>query len=313
MDPLRKGSLVEPKTLFAFHPHPLQTREQYPTAFSAIPSPLNLGRRGSQPIYPNDIFSPTHPMMPIGINRGNNTTYSIPAPTPTPRSIPSVLAQPAVDPSSEVWPPLPPRAQNPTIAPSTLSGPLEYITTQEFSFPMAQVQVPQVSEGRDDVFAFSPSVLRPVNAPPASVLHATPSVHMMSGSGSQLEGWHGQGSGQAQGIPITASERAAQPILTCVPLNFPPRSAESYKVIAPLPKAPRIRTPSKSTPKARKVSRSAAQPGFGFVNFTANDADKLLTGVAPSGSQKRKRDVSGGSQDGDAAGLPIGDAKRIKI
>ncbi|PLW43036.1 hypothetical protein PCASD_06049 [Puccinia coronata f. sp. avenae] len=55
--------------------------------------------------------------------------------------------------------------------------------------------------------------------------------------------------------------------------------------------------PSTPTKPARKPSaNSASNPGLGsaiFVNFTARDSKKLLNGVAPSGSSKRKKAAEG--------------------
>ncbi len=82
----------------------------------------------------------------------------------------------------------------------------------------------------------------------------------------------------------------------------------SARPMAPLP-SPRKRVASEKQPATPKTPRKAsgkkakAAEGFAcsFINFTQDDAEKLLTGVAPSGSAKRRRDVSGSSDDGSGS------------
>jgi len=55
----------------------------------------------------------------------------------------------------------------------------------------------------------------------------------------------------------------------------------------------------KKKPAAKKDNRRGSAPaGAQFVNFTSADSMKLLSGVAPSGSSKRKRDEAGEDKDG---------------
>lgn len=82
------------------------------------------------------------------------------------------------------------------------------------------------------------------------------------------------------------------PFMTsCVPTAIEQRPIVSL----PLPKK---RNASDSKPKPRRPSSKKTKPpavtGFAcsFINFTQDDAEKLLTGVAPSGSIKRRRHVS---------------------
>lgn len=63
---------------------------------------------------------------------------------------------------------------------------------------------------------------------------------------------------------------------TALPLTAPPKSAPIPATIPPSPTTPR-----------RRGRRSMAPM---FINFTGKDAKKLLSGVAPSGSSKRKRE-----------------------
>lgn len=43
-----------------------------------------------------------------------------------------------------------------------------------------------------------------------------------------------------------------------------------------------------------------------FINFTPDDAEKLLTGVAPSGSQGKRRRDDGAAEEGSAGSLGVG-------
>ena len=77
----------------------------------------------------------------------------------------------------------------------------------------------------------------------------------------------------------------------------PPPTASSSRPIATLPSRRRNVTyaagsakPPKS-PKRRTVTNPAATGELTFINFSSADSEKLLSGVAPSGSQsKRKRE-----------------------
>lgn len=79
--------------------------------------------------------------------------------------------------------------------------------------------------------------------------------------------------------------------------------------MARLPSSPtkgsrKVTSPTKRSPSGATKRRPVMQPGgfsWGeatFINFTPDDAEKLLTGVAPSGSQakrKREEDAARGS------------------
>lgn len=65
----------------------------------------------------------------------------------------------------------------------------------------------------------------------------------------------------------------------------PPRSSSINNVLPP-PTTPLRRTSGKAV--SRRSSAASSTPLF--INFTSRDANKLLTGVAPSGSSKRKRE-----------------------
>ncbi|WRT68583.1 uncharacterized protein IL334_005561 [Kwoniella shivajii] len=133
-----------------------------------------------------------------------------------------------------------------------------------------------------------------------------------------IMGWEGPSAPAASfpvltHAPLVTVHPPAQYMVTGVPIPVhrvhpPPHPgnaapAMQARPIARLPSSPvRARkasnnqlTPTRTTPKARSPSskRKPSSSGFNdpFINFTADDAEKLLTGVAPSGSQsKRKRE-----------------------
>ncbi|ORX38318.1 hypothetical protein BD324DRAFT_348944 [Kockovaella imperatae] len=101
-------------------------------------------------------------------------------------------------------------------------------------------------------------------------------------------------------------------------IHPPPHPGTASRPIARLPSTPtRARkvsaSPSKRTPSRKRASPETAG-GFSwgaatFINFTSDDAEKLLTGVAPSGSQaKRKREEEARAQEE----LTMGERKRSK-
>ncbi|WWC71388.1 uncharacterized protein I206_105343 [Kwoniella pini CBS 10737] len=161
----------------------------------------------------------------------------------------------------------------------------------------------------------------------ASVMQPTETAPAARRNQPAIMGWEGP-SAQTGSLPVlthtplvTVHPAPAQYMVTGAPIpahrvHPPPHPAQSVPVmasqqqprqIARLPSSPnRSRkvsnqlTPSKTTPKARTPSSASKRKasnngGFSFsdpfINFTADDAEKLLTGVAPSGSQsKRKRE-----------------------
>lgn len=125
----------------------------------------------------------------------------------------------------------------------------------------------------------------------------------------QIMGWEGP-SAQTASLPILTTT----PLVNVHPSSFPhrqqpttphrvhppPHPGTPARPIARIPISPikqrkASATPAKRTPTGKR--RGPQPPGtfsWGeatFINFTSEDAEKLLTGVAPSGSQsKRKRE-----------------------
>ena len=107
------------------------------------------------------------------------------------------------------------------------------------------------------------------------------------------------------------------------PPPYPAPSASTTRPISRMPSTPtRTRkpsnSPSKRTPKKRSESATAASGAGGFswgaatfINFTPDDAETLLGGVAPSGSQsKRKREDEERAQDEGM--MVLGERKRSR-
>ena len=75
-------------------------------------------------------------------------------------------------------------------------------------------------------------------------------------------------------------------------------SSRASSVCPPSPPPPSVKSPSKTARRRSKSSRRKSSAGalkspksagaLGFVNFTPSDSQKILTGVAPSGSSKTK-------------------------
>ena len=131
-------------------------------------------------------------------------------------------------------------------------------------YPSAQYTAyppPPHSAGLAPPAGFAPS--RPRSAEPASGL--APPVLLRRGSSLRE-------STSASPTPVAAAAAAPEPAAVPVP--------------APA-KAP-ARTPKKGVGK--KAKKDAGGIGGMFVNYGASDAKKLLSGVAPSGSSKRKRE-----------------------
>ncbi|WVF67492.1 hypothetical protein IAT40_002248 [Kwoniella sp. CBS 6097] len=147
-----------------------------------------------------------------------------------------------------------------------------------------------------------------------------------------IMGWEGP-SAQTGSMPVlthtplvTVHPPPAQYTVTGVPIPVqrvhpPPHPGTTIanRPIARLPSAsspakarkvsqasPNRTTPSKARSPSGKRKTAPAAGGFSwgeatFINYTSNDAEKLLTGVAPSGSQsKRKRE-----EEAAARGLPV--------
>jgi hypothetical protein len=90
--------------------------------------------------------------------------------------------------------------------------------------------------------------------------------------------------------PVPSNRRRGSSIDSAIIQALPPSSSSSrIHSELPSPTIRKIRSRPTSLKKAgRRGSAPAAQAQF--VNFTSADSHKLLTGVAPSGSSKRKRD-----------------------
>jgi len=139
-----------------------------------------------------------------------------------------------------------------------------------------------------------------------------------------IMGWEGP-SAQTASLPVLtttplvtihpppATYAAQAPPTTPHRVHPPPHPApgSNSRPIARLPVSPmRARkvsaSPAKRSPSGKK-RQPAASGGFSwgeatFINFTSDDADKLLTGVAPSGSQsKRKREEDAIRMGGEIA------------
>jgi len=125
-----------------------------------------------------------------------------------------------------------------------------------------------------------------------------------------IMGWEGP-SAQTSSLPVLATTPLdtvhpppAQYFLGSAPPTphrvHPPPHPGTYRPISRLPSPTKRRTSTFSPSKIRSPSgKRRPNPSGGafswgettFINFTPEDADKLLTGVAPSGSQsKRKRE-----------------------
>ena len=156
---------------------------------------------------------------------------------------------------------------------------------------------------------------RRVNMTEASVLQP----YAMNARSGHITGWSGQGGMQysltqpmltVHPPPVNYSVGPAQYSQSSHPSHriHPPPHPGPSRPIARLPSTPtRSRkvsaSPAKRTPSRKRVSESDSGGGFSwsettFVNFTSADAEKLLTGVAPSGSQaKRKREEEARAQE----------------
>ncbi|WVR09456.1 hypothetical protein IAU60_006523 [Kwoniella sp. DSM 27419] len=96
------------------------------------------------------------------------------------------------------------------------------------------------------------------------------------------------------GTPISAQRVHPPPHPSTMPANRPIARLPSSPVKVRKTSSPGKPSPAKArSPSARKKN-APAPGGFSwgettFINFTSKDAEKLLTGVAPSGSQSKRR------------------------
>ena len=141
-------------------------------------------------------------------------------------------------------------------------------------------------------FASVPSVLEPVNRALLSPIRASPAY-----LGSGLSPYQ-QSSIAVRRSTVGPGSLVLQPVPRTAPPATPPHKTVGRNRTAPPASAPPttnrpIVSPS-PTPR-RYAGRGGSRRGSGnaapmFINFTSKDANKLLSGVAPSGSSKRKRD-----------------------
>ncbi|GJN91073.1 hypothetical protein Rhopal_004088-T1 [Rhodotorula paludigena] len=96
-----------------------------------------------------------------------------------------------------------------------------------------------------------------------------------------------------QPLPATPQDGLARPVT-------PPPSVKNKALASSTSKA----SPggAKTTPKRKRGSPTKAKaPVAMFVNYSAQDAKKLLNGVAPSGSTKKRRDEEDGNRPSSAS------------
>ncbi|KWU44040.1 hypothetical protein RHOSPDRAFT_34469 [Rhodotorula sp. JG-1b] len=97
--------------------------------------------------------------------------------------------------------------------------------------------------------------------------------------------------------PSSASSSSPSPASDSRPVTPPPISGPAPLVVTPSTGGYPARAISAPTPKApsspkkkRSPAKTKRQPGAMFVNYSAQDANKLLKGVAPSGSTRKRRE-----------------------
>ncbi|BGP55980.1 hypothetical protein JCM8202v2_003587 [Rhodotorula sphaerocarpa] len=92
----------------------------------------------------------------------------------------------------------------------------------------------------------------------------------------------------------STSSASASPSSDARPVTPPPilRTTSSPAMSAGAPPAKGGTSPAKASParKKRSPAKAKRQPGAMFVNYSSQDAKKLLNGVAPSGSTRKRRE-----------------------
>lgn len=191
------------------------------------------------------------------------------------------------------------------------------VAMQEAKDEAQRVEMRRLSASRRVNMAEA-SVMQPVTAP-TQIIHPRPQPTIM--------GWEGP-SAQTPHLPVLTTAPLVNPHIHPPPALYQPSSHPSIQHRVhppphprPIANLPQFSTPTKrkpSTPKRTPSSRKRTTPGAGgfswgeatFINFTSEDAEKLLTGVAPSGSQsKRKREDGMG---GFLESSPVGDRDSSK-
>ena len=251
------------RTLFSYEPQqfPMASQAVSNDVFSSQPLPYVMS-----PATPRRVSahmksrSASHQSLSVNVAPDAFSSYPMPQPTQMTRAgtQPLPLARPMV--AYDVFPSMP-------------SSPIYQQSTFVDNIPMQSQRIPtrrlreSPSTPRSQPFSTAP--LRTVHPPPVTV-HPPPATYALS------------------------TEAPSTPRRVHPPPHPGPSSGSGHRVIARMPSTPLRRkasgSPSKTPSKPRRV---ASQPafGFGFVNYTPDDAEKLLSGVARSGSQpKRRRD-----------------------
>lgn len=274
----------------------------------------------SMPLTPSATRRSAAKGLSIQINPPSFSTYQPSPLPPTPQSATFPPMQPI--PTNQPMPthpiamtragtqPLPQRkpsfGTNPSSLPSSNTGvPAHLLRAQA----IVQMQEAKEQARREEMRREAAS--RSVGIHEASVMQ--PSFSQSTRPQPTIMGWGGPSS---HPHPHSMPALTTAPLVTVHPppthyygpsphrVHPPPHPGMPNRPVARMPSSPAKRSKSSQNlspsrpPKVRSPSgRKRAAPGafsWGettFINFTPDDADKLLTGVAPSGSQsKRKRE-----------------------
>ncbi|BGO92033.1 hypothetical protein NBRC10512_001014 [Rhodotorula toruloides] len=91
--------------------------------------------------------------------------------------------------------------------------------------------------------------------------------------------------------PLPQQQQPPQQPFPAVLQPAPPQGVARPSTPPPKPAQANSKSPSKTTPKRKRGSPTKTkQPAAMFINYSSQDAKKLLSGVAPSGSSKKKRE-----------------------
>ncbi|KAK4686438.1 hypothetical protein P7C73_g3685, partial [Tremellales sp. Uapishka_1] len=318
-DGLNHGRPAPPRDLFAYTPQHIPSGPPEPQPlYTSQPSPSYQSMNSSQ--YPR-VMPPT----PGGVRRGSTqlsvqinpssgySTYLAPSPLPpTPQSatfpssgagFPGSIPQPILMTRGATQPLPQTRRMSTELFPSSLpsSGmPAHLVRAQ------AIVQMQEAEEEAERQQLRRQAEGRRLGMEHASVMQ--PRLQNRSVSKANIMGWEGP-----------SAQTGSMPILTHTPLvtvHPPPTQyylgsampSTPHKVhpppnrpIAGLPSPTKGRsvstfspgkTPKNRTPSSKRKPMQAGNFSWGettFINFTSQDAEKLLTGVAPSGSQSKRR------------------------
>lgn len=270
---------VKPKALFAYHYNSLSRNGSHTSAFSTMPLSTSMARSKTNPVVPSSQYSPP---------ASGTMTVRL-----SPHSVPSyhtnsLAATSMVDRSQP-----PGHRLNDTGSAYTQASPattchrkvvVESVENDD-PFPILQ----GLSSGlgsRNTSSSATVSVLSPSSYQPAFALPSCVNA---------TAGWEAESKVHGR-YAAPVSQRSFTPVLTCAPLPL----HDARKAISRLPKRDKR---TASAPKSKMLTSQAMYAGTGeapatvtWVNMTASDSATLLSGVAPSGSQKRKRDGSESSE-----------------